>query len=124
MAKILVIDDDKELLEIVKLLLTMHDYAISTIFNAEETLEQINLFEPDLILLDIDLGKHDGRKICKQLKTNIIHKHIPVILVSANAQLEETYSECKACDFITKPFDIFHLMKKIEEHLTVSEELY
>ena len=123
MAKILIIDDDKDILEIVKLLLTMHNYSVLGIFDADEILAQINFFEPDLILLDIDLGNYDGRKICKQLKTHKIYKNIPVILVSANDQLKETYAECKACDFITKPFDIYHLMKKIEEHLTIPKEL-
>lgn len=124
MPKILIIDDDNDILEILKICLTRHQYSVSTKFDAEEILKQVNLFRPDLILLDINLGKHDGRKICKELKRNKIHKHIPVILISINSQLKETYAECDACDFISKPFDIYHLMEKIKEHLSIPEEFF
>ena len=120
MAKILIVDDDKDILEVVKLLLTTHDYIVQTIFDPEETLEQIRTFNPDVILLDVNIGQHDGREICKQLKSETTIKHIPVILFSAMPGLEEAYPECEATDFIEKPFDAFELIKKIEKHLKVA----
>lgn len=117
MARILVVDDDKDVLEIVAILLSINNYQVQTIYNPEEILEQIKNFHPDLILLDVNIGQHDGRDICKQLKADSTIKHIPVILFSALQGLQETYPECEAVDFIAKPFETFELIEKIEKHL-------
>lgn len=47
-------------------MLTYHNYDVHTIFDPEETVEQIKTFNPDLILLDVNIGRHDGREICKK----------------------------------------------------------
>lgn len=120
MTKILIVDDDKDILEVVKLLLTHHAYDVQTIFDPEEIVEQIRTFKPDLILLDVNIGKHDGREICKLLKSDTVIKHIPVILFSALPDLGDTYPECEATGFIAKPFDAFKLIETIEEHLKVA----
>lgn len=65
----------------------------------------------------MNIGKHDGREICRLLKSDIYIKHIPVILFSALPGLQETFPECEATGFIAKPFDAFELIEKIEEHL-------
>ncbi len=117
MSKILIVDDDKDILEVVKLLLTYHNYDVQTIFDPEETREQIRTFKPYIILLDVNIGKHDGRDICKLLKSDIAIKHIPVILFSALPGLPDKYPECEATGFIAKPFDAIQLLETIEKHL-------
>ncbi len=121
MAKILIIDDDIDILEVVTLLLTTKCYDVQTIFNAEETLNKIKSFNPDLILLDVNIGQHDGREICKILKSDGTIKHIPVILFSAMPELQHIYPECEATGYIAKPFDANYLFETIERHLITNK---
>jgi DNA-binding response OmpR family regulator len=120
MAKILVVDDDKDILEVVKLMLTSKDHDVQTIYDPENLVEKIISFNPEIILLDVNIGHHDGRDICKLLKSDILIKHIPVILFSAFPGIEHTYQECEATDFIAKPFDVKELFATIERHLIAS----
>jgi DNA-binding response OmpR family regulator len=116
MRKVLVVDDDKDILEVVELLLTINNYTVKTIFNASETLGEIKKFKPNIILLDINIAGHDGRDICKQLRLIKNAKNIPVILFSAMPELEQLHHTCGATDFLSKPFNISELIKKIEKH--------
>jgi CheY-like chemotaxis protein len=120
MKKILIVDDDKDILTVVELLLTMHNYTVQTVFDPANILEKVKTFHPDLILMDVNMGQHDGREICKLLKADTIINHIPVILFSAMHNFQETHRECEATDFICKPFDALDLIKKIEQHLVVA----
>jgi len=117
MAKILIVDDDKDILEVVQLLLTSKDHVVQTLYDPENLSEKIISFNPDVILLDVNIGQHDGRDICKLLKSNIVVKHIPVILFSALPGLEHIYPECEATGYIAKPFDANYLFETIERHL-------
>ncbi len=120
MAKVLVVDDDKDILEVVHLLLTRQNYIVQITNNPEQISEVITTFKPDVILLDVNIGQHDGREICKQLKADTNIKHIPVILFSALPGLHKSYPECEASDFIAKPFDALELVEKVEKHLKVA----
>lgn len=117
MAKVLVVDDDRDILDMVELLLSTKQYTVQSVFNGDEVTQITKTFLPDVILLDVNLGGHDGRIICKQLKTDLISKHIPVILFSATPGLANTYPECEASDFLAKPFDADELFEKIEKHM-------
>ncbi len=117
MKKILIVDDDKEILMIVELLLNVHGYKVQSIFDPSDITKDVKTFRPDVILMDINMGKHDGREICKLLKSDTLIKAIPVILFSAMHNLQETHRECEATDFIAKPFDSMELIKIIEKHL-------
>lgn len=120
MSKVLVVDDDKDILEVVELLLTLHNYTVKTTFRAGDTFNEIKKFKPDLILLDVNIAGADGREICKLLRTIKETENIPVILFSATPGLEQSQHICGATDFITKPFDISDLIKKIEKHLNAA----
>ncbi len=117
MKKILVIDDDIDILTVVKILLESNGFNVVAISKWQEIDSKINIFHPDLILLDVSLGTQDGRNICKQLKSNNDTKHIPVILFSANHNVEKSISECLADRFISKPFDINFLIESINNDL-------
>ena len=119
MFKILVIDNEVDVLTVVSLILSGNGFEVDTISDWRKTFKQAEAFNPDLILLDISLGGEDGRNICGQLKQNDNTKHIPVILFSANHNLEENYSEFKADGFIAKPFDSNHLVDKLRLQLAV-----
>lgn len=117
MKKVLIVDDDVDILEIVGLLLTRHGFWVTLLTNAREIFQTVKSVGPDVIVLDINIAGLDGRDICKRLKTNeSVFNHIPIILFSAMHNLAETYPECDATDFISKPFDSHDLVEKIKKH--------
>lgn len=117
MQKILVVDDDDDTLDLVGILLPIHGLTVQKVSDGENTLMQTRIFEPDLILLDINIKGCDGKEICKQLKSHDSpFKNIPVILFSAGTDLGKQIAECNADDFIQKPFDLAALVDKIKLH--------
>ncbi len=117
MKRILVVDDDIDILTVVQLLLDSKGFEVVAISNWQQIYSKIDVFKPDLILLDVALGTQDGRNICKQLKSANDTKHIPIILFSANHNVENSIPECLANSFISKPFDINHLIEQINDQL-------
>lgn len=120
MNKVLIVDDDKDILEVVEMLLTIHDYTVKSIARASGIINVIKKFKPDIILLDVNIAGDDGRDICKLLKTLKETKNIPVILFSAIPNLQLTQINCGATDYLSKPFDVSDLIKKIEKHLAAA----
>ncbi len=82
MCKVLVVDDDKDLLEVIVALLSMKGFEVKTNVNWENGFDVIKEFQPQLILLDVFLSGVDGLEICKQLKSSSETKHIPIIIFS------------------------------------------
>ena len=115
--KILVVDDEPDILEFLQLILEEEGYAVLT-SDKGEYLEQLhNGGLPDLILLDVLLSGKDGREIVKYLKSQQETKHIPVIMFSAHPSAEETARQAGAEDFLEKPFDIDVLLTKVTRFL-------
>jgi len=73
---------------------------------------------PDLLLLDIRMSGVDGGKICQQIKTADATKHIPVIMISANKDIEQIALECGADDYIPKPFQMHHLLEVVAKYIS------
>lgn len=116
MKKILVVDDDDEVLETIQLILEIGGYDVEPLNNAEIIFEQIEEFKPDLILLDVVLGKIDGRIICSQIKSHHDTKHIPILMMSGLYDLKEINElEAAPDDFMSKPFKMDVLLEKIEK---------
>jgi len=114
MNNILVIDDDPEVLEVVDILLSTKGLRVKTESRWERAFNEIESFEPDVILMDIDLGNEDGRIITKKIKSSYSTSHIPVILFSGIAGMSNKLGDCFNDDFISKPFDSQILFDKIE----------
>jgi DNA-binding response OmpR family regulator len=117
MNKILVVDDDTDILTVVEILLKMNNFTVNAISRWEDIDTTINNFSPDLILLDVALGGADGREICKQLKNSEETAHIPVILFSAHYNLVNNIRECMADGLITKPFETSYLLETIRKNI-------
>lgn len=117
MKKILVLDDDIDILTVVQLVLEANSFEVMTITRWQLIYTRIESFKPDLILLDVSLGTQDGRNICKQIKSGKDTRHISVILFSANLNVEKSVTECLADSFIAKPFDINDLIQGINNEL-------
>ncbi len=118
MNRILVVDDNEDILQIVEIILENYGFDVMVTPNGDETISKTNSFNPQLILMDVFLSAGiDGRVICKTLKSNPETKNIPVIMFSAQTKMEDVYQACKADDFIAKPFDVADLISKIKYHL-------
>ena len=115
--KILVLDDDLDILIVMQLLFKVKGFDVVTLSRWEEVYEKADAFQPDLILLDVLLSGNDGRDICKVLKKKPSTRHIPVILFSANPNIARNISEYQADGFIHKPFEVNDLMNIINQHL-------
>ena len=119
MCKVLVIDDDKDLLDIIQSLLTKRGFDVETDDSWQDGFEKIREFEPQIILLDVFLSGIDGLDICKQLKSNPLTSHIPIVIFSAYPRIAESaIYEYDADDFIAKPFEVNDLVAKMHSVLS------
>src|SRR6185437_16559727 len=107
--KILIFDDNQELLELCTIILEEIGYQIKTSSTSNEVERQVSDFGPDIIFMDNWLPDVSGVEATKQLKSNSQLRHIPVIYFSANNNIVELAKEAGADDFISKPFDIIDL---------------
>lgn len=117
MDRILLVDDDRDILDVVSMLLRRNEYKVMTISRGTYISSSIESFSPDLILLDVALAGEDGRDICSRLKKSDATRHIPVILFSAHYDLVDNISECHADGLVTKPFEVPFLLNTIKENI-------
>lgn len=105
--KILVVDDEADLVEMVTMRLEANGYKVITASDGREALEKARSEKPHLIILDLMLPKMDGYKVCRMLKFDEKYKHIPVIMFTARAQESDkkTGKEVGADAYIIKPFE-------------------
>lgn len=116
--KILIADDDRNLIKMLKSMLTQFGYEIKTANEGATTLRLIKEFKPDLILLDIMMPIIDGYHICKTLSENPAYSPIPkiIILTVRKDDWDKRISEFAGADgFMSKPFQTDILLAKIEE---------
>ncbi|MEO6330441.1 MAG: response regulator [Ginsengibacter sp.] len=110
MKKILVVDDDKTLLDIVNRDLTLHGFDVQT-YSAGNVSDIVKWNNPNLILLDMRYFGRFGAQICKELKEKYT---IPIVLFSAETDEGNEFADYSADAFIQKPFDIKKLVDTIE----------
>ena len=111
MARIMLIEDSPDLIEMLTMLFSIHGHNTAASLTPENVPAQIASFIPDIILVDAKLGKQSGRSLCKEIKKE--HKALPVILMSADPTLLVNYEECEADDIIEKPFDIDEMIEGV-----------
>jgi DNA-binding response OmpR family regulator len=116
--KILAVDDNQAILEVLEELLSWEGYEVVKLADGHHIFEVIEVVHPDLILLDVMLDNLDGRDICMEIKNNKAIQHIPVIMISATHDLRTFLDNPGAPDdFVEKPFDLEHLLMKINHQL-------
>jgi len=117
--KILIVDDETDLVETVRFPLEVEGYHVLISYNGEDALNQARKENPDLILLDLMLPKLDGYEVCRRLKCDDRCKHIPILMLTAKFQEKDKTlgMETGANEYITKPFDIRDLLKKVKVYL-------
>lgn len=119
MKKVLVADDNRDILWVTAFLLRKNGFDVLTAEKGEEILNKIEKYHPQLILLDIYLSGTDGRDICKKLKSNEATRSIPIIMFSAHANFNEVMQSTCADDFVSKPFDSFDLISRIQKQMSL-----
>ncbi len=114
--KILIVDDEKDLVETIVFQLQGAGYEVLAAYDGREGLDRARKDKPDLIILDLMLPKMDGYKVCGLLKADTRNNKIPIIIFTARAQEsdEKLGYECGANAYITKPFEFEKLITKIK----------
>lgn len=106
MGKILVVEDDRDIRELIAFTLRFAGLEVETASSGAEGLEKAQSFQPDLILLDVRMPKMTGFEVCRNLKQDGRTAHIPVVFLSARGQEAEIREGMSlgAVDYILKPF--------------------
>lgn len=119
MAKILVVDDEEHIVEMLRMRLEVHGYDVIAAYDGQEGLRLAKTESPDLIILDVMLPKMDGYSVCRMLKYDNKYSSIPIIMLTARAQQQDqNIGEKTGADiYMIKPFDPKELMGKVEEFL-------
>ena len=120
MLKVLVAEDERDILELIKFTLQFGGYDVIPTSNGADALEKTFIEEPDLILLDVRMPQMSGYEVCSRVKTDPRTENIPVIFLSAKGQEAEikTGYDAGAIDYILKPFAPDYLLKRLEEIIT------
>jgi DNA-binding response OmpR family regulator len=120
---VLIVEDDRQICEVLKNMLEKHDYDVAIFHDGNTIIEAIKQSKPDIILLDISLPiGPDGFELCKTIKNDPATKTIPVIMLTANeyANAVEKSFSFGAEDYIFKPFNVSELISKIKKYLRIS----
>jgi DNA-binding response OmpR family regulator len=118
-ARILVVDDDRVIQQLLKVNLELEGYEVEIASDGEEALTSFETFEPHLVLLDIMMPKLDGWEVCRRLKDRPDGLAAPIVLLSARAQDTDVKrgSELGVAAYVTKPFDPIQLLDLVAELL-------
>jgi DNA-binding response OmpR family regulator len=115
-AKIMVVDDEPNIIQTLQDRLEMNDYTVISACNGKEGLDRAINEKPDIILLDVIMPIMDGHEMLERLRKTEAGKNIAVIMLSARSQTDDITraSSCGIEDYIIKPFDLSELLAKIE----------
>lgn len=114
--RVLIVEDDKDLSNIINAFLTKEGYEVTCAFNGQEGIDAAAAFTPTLILLDIMLPNVDGIEVCHQIRT---YSHAPIIIISArNSEMDKLLSlGIGADDYLTKPFSLIEMGARVKSHI-------
>ncbi len=120
--KILIVDDDVDIVEALKIVLESNNYEVVTASDGVEGLEKVKLEKPDVIILDLMMPKEDGDEVCRTLKNDPEYLHIPILILTAIS--EKMHMKYKLDDvwlpaeyYIEKPIKPAELLKRLERIL-------
>lgn len=118
--KILVVDDEKSIVDILKLNLQNEGYTVVEAYDGEEALSKAQAEEPDLILLDVMLPKLDGFSVCKKIRES---SSVPILMITAREEEVDKVLglELGADDYITKPFSVRELLARVKANMRRNE---
>lgn len=114
--KVLIVDDELSIIEVVKLLLTKEGYEVETALDGREAIEKTHSFRPDLVLLDVMLPYIDGYQVCRKIREDF---NMPIIMITAkDEEIDKVLGfELGADDYLTKPFGLKELAARVKANL-------
>lgn len=115
--KILVVDDEPDLLEVIGMRLEASGYAIITAFNGKEGLQKVKESSPDLIVTDVLMPEMDGFEFYKELKKDETTSGIPILVLTARGKMEDSFKVMGADSFLPKPFSPEKLLSEVNRLL-------
>jgi len=123
MRKILIAEDERDILDLIMFTLQFGGYDVIPTSNGADALEMVHKEQPDLILLDVRMPRMSGYEVCKQIKAEDDTRNIPVVFLSAKGQEVEvtTGYEMGAVDYILKPFAPNELLERLDNILSHQE---
>lgn len=119
--KLLVVDDDKDIVETLKARLLKEGYEVSTAYDGEEALVRVKEDNPDIILLDLIMPKLNGFEVLKETREKFKDKWRPIIIISAKTELE-SLKKCyslEADHYLTKPCSIDNIIRGIKTMISL-----
>jgi len=113
--RILVADDDPDIRDVLKLTLSQDNYEVIEAKDGEEALKIINTKPLGLVLLDYKMPKVDGRQVCREIKKDLLLRHLPIIMVTAKGDIDDKVGgiDAGADDYVVKPFEPKELLARI-----------
>jgi DNA-binding response OmpR family regulator len=114
---IYILEDNDDIRELISFLLIEEDYEVMGYPTVKSFKQKMLSNQPDMIILDVMLPDGNGLVVCDELKSDQKTSSIPILIMSANSQAQEVKESCSAEDFISKPFDIDDLVKRVGRYL-------
>jgi len=118
---ILIVDDEVDLVKLLKFRLEKKGYYVVTAFDGEAGLQMARRLMPDLIVLDINMPKKDGFEFYREISTQHSRPKFPILMLTARKELKEVFEEVEADGFMAKPFEIDDLLNEVERIIGKSE---
>lgn len=116
--KILVVDDEESLLQLVSVLLEEEGYEVLTASSGDEALAKLKDSKPDLVLMDMMMPGMSGREVCEKIRSNPSTKDLKIAFLTVAKFSEsgkETLTKMNVSDYITKPFENADLLKRVKK---------
>jgi FixJ family two-component response regulator len=114
---VLIYDDDLDILSVCKIILKQHNYRVETRNRNTDLINDINKLKPDMVFMDIRIPELGGEKAVTLMKTNRDTENIPIVLFSANPEIEEIFKRTGADGFLKKPFEIHTLLDVLKDNI-------
>jgi len=110
--RILIVDDDEDIRQVLGRALVARDYGVETAANGEEALAEVRVFDPDLVVLDLNMPVMDGLSFCRELRA---WSQVPVLVLSVREDETDKVAalDLGADDYLTKPFGVDELMARV-----------
>lgn len=120
MKKILIVEDEPDLLRVLSQHLKNHNFQVAEAEDGESGLQKVQDEKPDLIILDIKMPKIDGYSFVKELQSQREFAKIPVIVLTAHSDFDKLFKVEGVAAFFTKPYEIKEIVSGIETALQIA----
>lgn len=117
--KLCILEDDKDIREIIEFLFVSEDYEVWCFSTIKELMSRKNEVIPDLFLLDVMLPDGNGIDVCNELNSLESTATVPVLMMSANTEANKISMACNAKGFISKPFDLDHMLHTVHQAISL-----